>query len=257
MSYPDSYYNEQNSAADYDASNFMVAAADSTRRMLENADDMTFSGCVKITRDVKKRRYIEYFYLICVLAVILAGLALICVGLIERKMFVVIPAVLLCVVALTMWPLLKRLFMRFLLKRRKGSLIGDYGHLPWIYVNVEDGKTYQTFKLVSEDEGVCIFDAENRRILIEGVIYRYMICADDMNMIQPVTNYSVNGTLLNCRIGGKDVELYMTAFGQCSMLLPGLPANRITLANRINFTLFGAVMDEYRKPPAMPDPNEQ
>src|SRR5262249_54831746 len=55
------------------------------------------------------------------------------------------------------------------LGRRPGSMLEAGAGLPRRLLRIEDARTFHVQKLAPEDLGICLFDASNRRVLIEGV----------------------------------------------------------------------------------------
>jgi hypothetical protein len=89
-------------------------------------------------------------------------------------------------VAILSGPFLQRRFVdRHIRDRLAESDIGDTG-LPPAAAEVEDSRTFQQPKMLTEDLGRVIFDPERRRLVIEGIAYRYVIYANDVIQMRTV-----------------------------------------------------------------------
>src|SRR2546425_9098346 len=74
---------------------------------------------------------------------------------------------------------------RRLRSRRDG--FGSESARQVLPVRIEDARTTQKVKVVSEDQGICILDGERRRLLVEGCAYRYLICARDVVELRAIS----------------------------------------------------------------------
>jgi hypothetical protein len=83
-------------------------------------------------------------------------------------------------------PFLQRRFvMRHIRDRLAESDLGDSG-LPPAGVEVEDSRTFQQPKVLPEDLARVLFDPDQRRLVIEGIVYRYVIYASDVIQMRAV-----------------------------------------------------------------------
>ena len=81
---------------------------------------------------------------------------------------------------------LRKPFLTQRLGHRYDSLIHEGAGLPSMVVRIEDARTYHRAKLSPEDIGIAFFDAENRRLLVEGVSHRYVIRGEDVTCLRPL-----------------------------------------------------------------------
>jgi hypothetical protein len=108
-----------------------------------------------------------------------------------------------------------------------------------------------------------VLDAEQRRLLIEGCCYRYVVRVKDVSSVEPVSGYALSGARLVCRMSGHLVDLGLTSSGQgplASLTQAFAPsALAAGLASRVNLTLFGTEVSTHRQgalPPPIPMANE-
>lgn len=150
------------------------------------------------------------------------------------------------------------------LRSRDDSLIpvakADPSRMASVNVGLEDAATVEKTKVVVEDQGVCFLDADRRRLLLEGCLYRYVIMADDVEGVEPVSGYALSGAKISCRIAGEPLSFVLTTAGQgpvASMIhafLPFLQAGG--LSTRINATLFGEKSKIHMKAAPIPTDNK-
>jgi len=90
-------------------------------------------------------------------------------------------------------PFLQRRFVkRHIRDRLAESDLGNTG-LPPAGVEVEDSHTFQQPKVLPEDLARVIFDPDQRRLVIEGIVYRYLIRASDVIQMRTVRSRSSLG----------------------------------------------------------------
>jgi hypothetical protein len=137
---------------------------------------------------------------------------------------------------------IKSLLLRTRLYSRKDSFLKAFGDLPKKYVVIENGNTYRKIKFITEDEGVCLLDAERQRLIIEGCSYRYLIYAADVHSVEPVSTYGGSGALLDCTMAGQDIKVMLGVAGQgplASLMDTFNPASAARdLATTLKNTLF-------------------
>jgi hypothetical protein len=154
---------------------------------------------------------------------------------------------------------IKSWFLKMYLASRPDSFLKTFGQLPAIPVAIEDGKTQKKTKLVTEDDCICLLDADQRRLLIEGCGYRYVICVKDVLSVEPVSGYALSGARLVCRIAGRELDLGLTSTGHgplAALTQSFSPATLAAgLASRVNRALFGTDAATHRQnalPPPVP-----
>jgi hypothetical protein len=145
----------------------------------------------------------------------------------------------------------KASIMKACLARRADNLMKAASVRTSRPVGIEDAKTLRKKKLVIEDRGICIFDFEQRRLLIEGCAYRYVIYARDVFSVEAIFGYATSGALLKCRMAGQalGMALKTDGMGPVASLIqsfnPEAGANE--LAQLVNETLFGVKRSVYRQ----------
>jgi hypothetical protein len=70
-----------------------------------------------------------------------------------------------------------------------------------ICVGVEDARTFTTMKLAPEDFAYIAFDAANRRIILEGLTFRYAILAQDVYQVAQAAGTAATGVQITFRVG--------------------------------------------------------
>lgn len=108
---------------------------------------------------------------------------------------------------------IKAIFLKLYLRSRQDNLISQFPNLPARFIGLENSKTVTEVKVVIEDQGVCIFDRDNKKILIEGCVFRYIIQAKDVIAIKPVSAYALGGADITCRIAGHELGMVLTVAG--------------------------------------------
>jgi hypothetical protein len=240
-----------------------VAVATGQRLAGANAKalvELAGSGCVPVPGGQRALYLVELPHVFistgCLLLSV-AALPLFWMGMLTRpRAFLLL---LLLMGSLLMLRMVRGLFLKLCLRGREEGLLKLLPQLPAIVVGIEEGKTHKKLKLVIEDRAVCLLDAERRRVLIEGCVYRYVICAGDVLSVQPVSGYALSGARLNCRMAGQPLDLVLMAdgFGPLASLVQAFnPSSAATgLASTLNRTLFGAETPAYQQrelPPSLP-----
>jgi hypothetical protein len=72
---------------------------------------------------------------------------------------------------------------------------------PPLCVGVEDCRTFTTLKIAPEDLAYVAFDASRRRLILEGLLFRYVIQAADIVSVQQATGAATTGTQVVFRVG--------------------------------------------------------
>lgn len=108
---------------------------------------------------------------------------------------------------------IKAILLKLFLRSRPDNLIFQFSSLPSRFIGLENSKTVKEVKVVIEDQGVCLFDAENKRILIEGCVFRYIIQAKDVITVKPVSAYALGGADITCKIAGQELGMVLTVAG--------------------------------------------
>jgi hypothetical protein len=72
---------------------------------------------------------------------------------------------------------------------------------PPLCVGVEDARTFTKMKLAPEDFAYVGFDAAQRRLILEGLLFRYMIRAADVLTVGQAQGSTTTGTQIVFRVG--------------------------------------------------------
>ena len=67
-------------------------------------------------------------------------------------------------------------------------------------VGVEDARTFTTLKLAPEDFAYVGFDAANRRLILEGLTFRYVILAGDVYQVAQAAGAAASGVQITFRV---------------------------------------------------------
>ena len=86
------------------------------------------------------------------------------------------------------------IFRRYL-RERPGWLADKVGAKNLWPVTLQDASTYHVNKLVPEDMGLLMLDPASHRIVIEGVLYRYLIYSEDVTKIKQVKSTLTHATV--------------------------------------------------------------
>jgi hypothetical protein len=92
------------------------------------------------------------------------------------------------------------LILRRLLGRRLDDLRISQNVSELLSVEVEDASTFQKMKASTEDAGYLALDSINRRIVIEGVVCRYVVRSEDVIRLGSVSGGTTVGTEVAYRI---------------------------------------------------------
>jgi hypothetical protein len=238
---------------------FRADAAAGTLAMLEKINIMTASGCIKVLGNHRQRLFFELIFLfistVCMLNSF-APLPLSFFGIIPTSW--IIPMLIGGLAILLITRKIRSWLVKLYLKNRAESFVLQFRELESRPIQIEDGNTYKKVKIVTEDEGICLFEPERRQILIEGIEYRYTLFAKDIYSVEPVSGYSLSGARIKCCMGGVDMDFVLTTSGQgplSSVIEAFYPrGNAVDLSSLINRTLFGLSKETYRKtlPPPLP-----
>jgi hypothetical protein len=90
-------------------------------------------------------------------------------------------------------PFLQRLFVEWHIRDRLAESNLEESGLPPAGVGVEESKTFQQPKVLPEDLARVLFDPDQRRLVIEGIVYRYVIYASDVIQMRTVKSRSSLG----------------------------------------------------------------
>jgi hypothetical protein len=244
---------------------FRSAAAQATIARLNQSPglalaDLGESGCLLIPGGRRVQCLIEIPTLLLSLSTLLCGIVVL-----PLAWFKIIPpqwALPILLVGLFVslfFRKIKSWIVKWYLASRPVSFMKTFGDLPAIPVAIEDGKTQKKTKLIAEDDCICLLDADQRRLLIDGCSYRYVVCVKDVLSVEPVSGYALSGARLICRVAGRDLDIGLTATGHGplnSLTQAFSPATLATgLASRLNRTLFGTDAATHRQntlPPPVP-----
>jgi hypothetical protein len=67
-------------------------------------------------------------------------------------------------------------------------------------IGVEDSRTFTTMKLAPEDFAYIAFDAVSRRVILEGLTFRYVILAQDVLSVSQATGATATGVQIVFRV---------------------------------------------------------
>jgi hypothetical protein len=245
---------------------FRDAAAQATINRLNHSPgvalaDLGESGCLWIPGGRRVQYLIEIPTLLLSLSTLLCGIVVLPLAWFQilRPYWVALPILLVGLLVSLFFRKFKSWILKLYLASRPESFLKTFGHLPTLPVAIEDGKTQKKAKLIAEDDCICLLDADQRRLLIEGCCCRYVICVKDVLSIEPVSGYALSGARLVCRVAGGDLDIGLTSSGHGplnSLTQAFSPATLATgLASRLNRTLFGtdaATHRQYTLPPPVP-----
>jgi hypothetical protein len=244
---------------------FRAAAADATVKQLGNVSGVSLasmgdSGLVLVPGGGRRFQFwqallLSAFTTVCMLGTV-ATFPLSWMGKISRGT-AMLATLLILAVLLVIRMLQARILSAYLASRADG-LLRAFESLPRRPIGLEETRTHKKTKLVTEDAGVCLLDAERRRLLIEGCQYRYVIHAKDVALVEPVSGYALSGARVVCRFGEQSLDFVLTMAGQgplASLLHAFGPSQGASnLAGVLNQTLFGIDTTNYRQsvPPPIP-----
>jgi hypothetical protein len=247
---------------------FRAAAADATLKRLGNVSGVNLasmgdSGLVAVPGGGRRYQFWQAVLLnalifACLLCV-LATFPLSWMGVISRSSAMLISLLMLAVLLVMRTPQAR--ILRAYLTSRPDGLLRAFDGLPRRSIGLEETRTYKKTKFVTEDAGVCLLDAERRRLLIEGCQYRYVIHAKDVALVEPVSGYALSGARVVCRFGEQSLDFVLTMAGQgplASLLHAFGPSHGASnLAGVLNQTLFGMETTNYRQSVPPPIPTSQ
>jgi len=244
---------------------FRAEAADATVKRLGNVSGAALanlgdSGLVSVPGGGRRFQFwqavlLNAFIFGCMLCV-LATFPLSWMGLVSRSSAMLISLLVLAVMLAFRLPQAR--ILKTYLTSRPDGLLRAFDSLPRRSIGLEETRTYKKTKFVTEDAGVCLLDAEQRRLLIEGCQYRYVIHAKDVALVEPVSGYAFSGARLLCRFGEQNLDFVLTTAGQgplASLVHAFAPSEGASsLAGVINQTLFATDTTHYRQaaPPPIP-----
>jgi hypothetical protein len=105
-------------------------------------------------------------------------------------------------------------------------------------VGVEPAETYHRVKLLADEVGVLRHDVAGRRLLIDGLSHRYLICAPDVVKMELGSVKLGSGVRLDVRVGSSTLAFVISSRlgGQQSQVEPNLDS-RVMFARRLARTL--------------------
>ena len=78
------------------------------------------------------------------------------------------------------------------MRKHLGQRLDDLRSSPYVsevvYVEVEDASTFTKLKAATEDAGYLGLDPVHRRIVVEGVVCRYVVRAEDVEHLGPIAS---------------------------------------------------------------------
>ncbi|MDP8229285.1 MAG: hypothetical protein P9M15_07525 [Candidatus Electryoneaceae bacterium] len=245
---------------------FLQEASTKSQAYLEGQTNTAFhendaSLCIAIPKGKRLQACAELPVVVLSMLFLLVSICTLPLALLGHIPFrIVVPVLLIGLCGSLIFRKIQYLTLRSALSSREGNLLKALPNLPRLSVNVEDGTTVKKVKILTEDQGVCLLDARNRRILLEGCCFRTIIHAQDVESVRPVSGYSLSAASIFCTIAGEPVEISLAIAGQGPMqsmiqaFAPGKGAKDLTV--QITETLFGLstrVSYERPQPPPLPD----
>ena len=94
-------------------------------------------------------------------------------------------------------------FLRSRIGRRYEVLTTHEDFTDVMYLEIEDGNTFSQFKLAPDDAGYLALDPAGQRLIIEGVLCRYVIQAKDVQDVEIMAAPGANGILVSFAVGGE------------------------------------------------------
>jgi hypothetical protein len=157
---------------------FRTNAAELTFRRTQDSSgaalaQLNESGCLQISGGRRIHCLFEIPFVILTMSSLLASLAVIALSTVNvlSTLWAMGLSALLLIVGLVSRKI-KSLMLYSFLRLRAGSLLRLLKELPAVDVGLEHAATYKQMKMVVEDEGVCLLDESQKRILMEGCSYR-------------------------------------------------------------------------------------
>ena len=82
-----------------------------------------------------------------------------------------------------------------------------------IFVLIENGNTYRRAKVIPEDRGFLVIDRENRRLQVEGDLYRYVIRAQDVQDLRFTQAMTIGAIDVVYQVGAVELRLAIYHLG--------------------------------------------
>jgi hypothetical protein len=101
---------------------------------------------------------------------------------------------------------IRRELLRARLQNRPGSLLSRR-HSELLMVSIEDTQTVEVTKVEPEDCGICAIEPAERRLLIEGCAYRYIIRGEDVVFLAARAQSAYSGVDFCYRVD--ELELWL------------------------------------------------
>ena len=117
------------------------------------------------------------------------------------------------VVALVAGTALRKQTLMRTLCRRTGAVFGPEAQGATMVARIENAQTFHLMKSAPEDIGVCLFDQPRRRLLIEGISHRYVICGSDVTKLALLNSAQTTTLHLNYRVGDGELTLALSSGG--------------------------------------------
>lgn len=130
-------------------------------------------------------------------------------------------------------------FLRKFLGMRFERIKSPVDYAEALYVELEDAATFDKLKVASEDAGYLGLDRVNRRLVIEGVICRYVIRGEDVESIRIRASQGPGGVEIAFRIDEQTrLRIVVSKFHAWSEVWRQLTGKtRSPLLSKINETL--------------------
>lgn len=95
----------------------------------------------------------------------------------------------------------QRRFVRRHLAMRYDDLASRATYGSPICIGIENAETFSKMKFVPEDLGYLALDPARQMVIIEGVLYRYVVCSADVQRVEQVTGGASSATAIDYAVG--------------------------------------------------------
>jgi hypothetical protein len=127
----------------------------------------------------------------------------------EVAMSIGLGIALLCIPFILCSPLLLKRHMKKKLLNRTGALFNIATSKKMKVFRLEDSQTYHINKKSPDDICLCLFDQQQRRVLIEGCGHRYVVRGEDVVRLDPLESGAKAAIELVYKIGGEQLAIVL------------------------------------------------
>ena len=142
---------------------------------------------------------------------------------------------------------------------REGSVLEPDEEGGALSIQIDDDATYHLNKLSADDHGLCVIDAESKRLRIEATRHQYVVRGEDVEALSPLLEKSTPVARIAFRVGEETLRLALyRAPGLLDLLAAlgsdeGHPSSK--LAKRIGEALGVEVTEAPEPAPSSPAPS--